>query len=410
MTEKGLKLSAPSSQVKFAAFITAICLLGDMMLYVVLPIHWEQFGLLSLWEVGVLLSINRFVRIPLHPIVNQFYKKFSLKQGFMIGLVLTVLSTIAYGVLKSFWPLLLARVLWGIAWTFLRQGGQLIVVEAAMKTGDAGRLSGLYNGLSRSGALVGMLVGGACIDLIGVEWISLIFGIVALICIPLLITSNFGYSVNYDEMAHSSNDAHHLKKKQVFIYLLISTFFITFIFQGVLKSTLGLWVDERDFTTLLLLGALGPAALTAVLLTFSWGMEPLISPLVGKWRDRSRAKERWLITGLGLAAVFYAIVPLSLPVSTWIMVIIILLILSTLITMLLDATMAEYAVTAKTSKHKVISNYLMVSDLGAAAGPMLGFMIIEMAGASMVAWGAAGLILTVALILGKVERSSNASK
>ena len=40
----------------------ALALLGDALLYVVLPIHAAAFGVTLAW-VGVLLSANRFVRI-----------------------------------------------------------------------------------------------------------------------------------------------------------------------------------------------------------------------------------------------------------------------------------------------------------------------------------------------------------
>ena len=32
------------------ALITAACLIGDSMLYIVLPTHWKEVGLFSLWE------------------------------------------------------------------------------------------------------------------------------------------------------------------------------------------------------------------------------------------------------------------------------------------------------------------------------------------------------------------------
>ena len=41
-------------QVIIFALITAACVAGDSMLYVVLPVHWKSAGLSSLWEVGLL--------------------------------------------------------------------------------------------------------------------------------------------------------------------------------------------------------------------------------------------------------------------------------------------------------------------------------------------------------------------
>lgn len=39
--------------VTVIAIVTALCLLGDSMLYIVLPIYWKEAGLTALWEVGL---------------------------------------------------------------------------------------------------------------------------------------------------------------------------------------------------------------------------------------------------------------------------------------------------------------------------------------------------------------------
>ncbi|MFD1130552.1 hypothetical protein ACFQ3J_20610 [Paenibacillus provencensis] len=50
------------NNLRIIAIITAICLFGDAMLYAVLPVYSKDFGLTALWQVGLLLSINRFIR------------------------------------------------------------------------------------------------------------------------------------------------------------------------------------------------------------------------------------------------------------------------------------------------------------------------------------------------------------
>lgn len=59
-----------SRQVVVLSLITAACLIGDSMLYIVLPVHFAEAGLASLWEVGIILSVNRLVRLPLNPAVG----------------------------------------------------------------------------------------------------------------------------------------------------------------------------------------------------------------------------------------------------------------------------------------------------------------------------------------------------
>lgn len=73
------------------ALITAACLIGDSMLYVVLPTHWNDMGLSSLWQIGVILSVNRLVRLPLNPLVSYFYRKLSARNGILISLFLQLL-------------------------------------------------------------------------------------------------------------------------------------------------------------------------------------------------------------------------------------------------------------------------------------------------------------------------------
>lgn len=78
------------------AFITA-SLLGDSMLYIALPIHWKDVGLLSLVEVGILLSANRFIRLPLNPVISWLYSKMSIRTGLIVALLIAGSTTILYG-------------------------------------------------------------------------------------------------------------------------------------------------------------------------------------------------------------------------------------------------------------------------------------------------------------------------
>lgn len=102
------------------ALITAIAVLGDSMLFIVLPLYYEEFGLTSLWQVGVLLSVNRFIRLPINPLIGWFYTKFQLRTGVFIALGLTILTTLSYGFIKEFIILIFMRILWGVAWSLLR--------------------------------------------------------------------------------------------------------------------------------------------------------------------------------------------------------------------------------------------------------------------------------------------------
>ena len=85
-----------SRQVIVISLITAACLIGDSMLYIVLPICFAQAGLSSLWEVGIILSVNRLVRLPLNPIVGWLYRHISDRTGIFIATVLATITTFSY--------------------------------------------------------------------------------------------------------------------------------------------------------------------------------------------------------------------------------------------------------------------------------------------------------------------------
>ncbi len=167
------------------ALITAIAVLGDSMLFIVLPLYYEEFGLTSLWQVGVLLSVNRFIRLPINPLIGWFYTKFQLRTGVFIALGLTILTTLSYGFIKEFVILIFMRILWGVAWSLLRLGGMLTVVNVAGNH-NRGNLIGLYNGLWGLGGLGGMLFGGLFVELWSITGIVVLFASLSVAMIPIV--------------------------------------------------------------------------------------------------------------------------------------------------------------------------------------------------------------------------------
>src|SRR5690625_7185484 len=84
-------------RVTVIALITAACILGDAMLFIVLPIYWESFGLTSLWQVGVLLSANRLIRLPINPLVGWFSRHLYKRSGGTIAFLFACILTLSYG-------------------------------------------------------------------------------------------------------------------------------------------------------------------------------------------------------------------------------------------------------------------------------------------------------------------------
>ncbi|WP_153562335.1 MFS transporter, partial [Pseudomonas aeruginosa] len=196
---------APGSlrPVVIVALVTALCLAGDSMLYIALPIYWHEVGLEALWQVGVLLSINRLIRLPFNPLIGRLYKHLALKTGLLLAVVIGVLSTAGYGLASGFLAWVLLRGLWGIGWSFFRIGGLSAVVYCAADH-QRGRAMGLYNGLYRLGSLVGMLLGGLLVPVLGLPALALSFAFLALLGLPLLAK---GFDLPENPAGHARTSA-----------------------------------------------------------------------------------------------------------------------------------------------------------------------------------------------------------
>ena len=93
----------------------AVCLslFGDLTLYTVLVTQLDELNL-TLADVGIMLSVNRLIRIPGNPVIGLFVDHLGRRGIFIFGMVLGVLSTASYGLVRGFWPFLGGRLVWGI--------------------------------------------------------------------------------------------------------------------------------------------------------------------------------------------------------------------------------------------------------------------------------------------------------
>jgi MFS family permease len=81
-------------------------------------------------------------------------------------MVLALLSTTGYGLVRGFWPFLVTRLAWGVAWMLINVGGLAMVVDVSTRA-DRGRWMGVYNTWLVAGMALGPLVGGLLADTVG---------------------------------------------------------------------------------------------------------------------------------------------------------------------------------------------------------------------------------------------------
>lgn len=385
---------SPKTQVIGMALLTAVAVMGDAMLFIVLPLYWEEFGLTALWQIGVLLSVNRFVRLPLNPIVGWFYRHVQLRTGVIIALGLATLTTMSYGIIHEFWILFLMRSLWGVAWSLLRLGGYLTVIEAADNS-NRGRFVGLYNGLWGIGSLVGMLAGGILVDYTSVLFVTSTFASLSLMAIPLIWLLVPVKAANQIEHQQIHGGTSWFTTRIALV--LTTSLAMGFIVFGLFSSTLSSLI-ERSY---LAVGSaaqltIGAATLAGIIQAVRWSWDPFVAPWIGKCLDRSASPIRLLLIPLFIGSILLFLLGY---VQSMLPLLVILLLFQFTSTFFVTATdTLATGVASQSHRVKVMTVHTVAVDLGAALGPLVSYYLLGFYPISMVYFLAASLLILLAFI------------
>ena len=151
---------------------TTAVIMGDSLIYIVLPASIADFGLddsfgvsAAVW-IGLALSINRLIRLVGNSIAAESFRRFGFKAPFVTAVLVGGLTTLVYAFSRGAALLLLARALWGLSYSHLRLGAYL----AAFEIGDSrsrGRLLGFFTAGQRAGSFIAVTAGAALADAAG---------------------------------------------------------------------------------------------------------------------------------------------------------------------------------------------------------------------------------------------------
>lgn len=374
------------------ALVMAVCLLGNEMLFIVLPLYWKFFGLTALWQVGVLLSVNRFIRIVINSLIAWFYRKVNTRMGILLAVVLAVISTFSYGYLKGIWLLLIARCLWGFSWSLFRLGGYLTIITYSTEK-TRGEYVGLFNGLWGLGTLIGMLFGGILAEQIGIQSVTTVFSIIGACSIPFVLkyipkTKDKEEQMNEEKKKHQS-----IWKNERIVLSLATGIIIYFVIFGVFNSTLSNLIGMQIKENLLVFGlSLGAASLAGIFQAIRTGWEPFLAPLLGKWSDQKYERSKVLIFTLLMASVCFFILPLRFSTILFIFFIFVFQLAITLLVTMSDSIATDVA--TGQSQMTVLSLYTLSSDIGAAFGALIAFVMMDFLGISWLYW-ITGLLLLI---------------
>jgi DHA1 family inner membrane transport protein len=138
-----------------AALTLALCLPADTVLYLILPLYPDAFGI-TIEQAGMLLAANRLVRILGYGYVVRFYARRGDRPICMLAAGMASLCALGYATLTGFWPLLLLRLGWGLSFAALNLSTQ--VLSTADPNGAA-RRAGRSRAVIAIGPAVGLTLG-----------------------------------------------------------------------------------------------------------------------------------------------------------------------------------------------------------------------------------------------------------
>jgi MFS family permease len=331
---------------------TAFSLLGDQALYAVLPVYYESLGITAL-QVGVLLSANRWIRLVTNDWAHRLGQGSAQKWFFLLAFALGVVTTAAYTLYSTFSILLVMRLAWGLAWSFIRHlGVQAILNDVPDER--TGWTMGMYNGISRAGSVAGLLGGALLVDIFGFVNGILCLALFSLVSLPLAWAGHQGYRLL--ESQHSGDAPW---------TLLVAGFAVGIVGPGFVMSTLGAVLVDYISDD----GMLSAATLTGGVLAVRYVMDSGAAPWLGSLTDTfgiRRAGISYFAVG-GLALLLSV---MDLPLFVFIAAILTFFVCGT-------GLQAGLAGRAGRLGSGAFARYVTAGDLGAATGPLLGWWIVD---------------------------------
>lgn len=382
----------------------ALSLTGDLTIYAVLANQTEVLGI-SLAVVGILLGVNRLIRIPGNLLAGAVNDRTGPGLGrrplFLLGLFLGILATLSYGFVYGFWPLLAARLLWGTAWSLINVTGYTMVLDGSTPE-DRGRMMGFYQMAFMLGLAISPLLGGMLTDAVGFRLavricagVSAIGFVVALFAVPetrppqaetlqgpgtVLWRQRLGMWANIWRQARRSGllgsirQALGLADRRILLASAIYSVTL-FVGSGVMMSTIALYLGQRWGANISINGvAIGVATLAGMLLAMRAFAGMFAGPLAGTLSDRLR--NRWPVVRAGILLGVAGFVTLALLLQVWAVpagVALVALSAGALATVL-AALVGDLA--RADQKGRTIGGLATAGDIGSTAGPFVAYALL----------------------------------
>lgn len=166
-----------------SASVLSIVLMGDALIYVVLPVSADVFGISLVW-VGVLLSANRFVRIVTYGAIAHATVTYGIRLATITACIGGAASTVMYWLFDGGWLLLFARLLWGLSFAALTLTSLAYAVADRRR---AGTRVGLSRAIQQFGPVFALTAGAWLAGQFGPKMAFLYLGLGSFIALPFAL-------------------------------------------------------------------------------------------------------------------------------------------------------------------------------------------------------------------------------
>jgi len=153
---------------------------ADVLLYVLLPLHHETFGV-SLAEAGLLLAANRLVRIAGYGRVARLYARRGPRVACVLAASAAAVAALGYAVLSGVWALLVARLVWGLCFAAFNIAAQALPTA---ELAGASRRSGRARSVTSLCLVTGLIVGTIVAEAAGPRAPFFVLALAALAAVP----------------------------------------------------------------------------------------------------------------------------------------------------------------------------------------------------------------------------------
>lgn len=390
------RVSSGSRDVALVVFPLAAVILGDSLIYVVLPVSIAEFGITdtfgfsqAFW-IGLALSANRFIRLASNSFAARTYRSLGFRGPFIAATLLGASTTLVYGFSRGVLVLLVARALWGIAYSHLRLAVYIVTFEVG-RSGNRGKLLGLFNSGQRVGSFAAVTLGALLFDLTtrGVAFsvlaaIGLVGVLVAIRAPAFKIAQSPARNATLQPPVpeHRArvwdtlvSGAAHASARARWRMLSISVlrFSTAFAANGLVISTMSPYLAELFAEDATVFGiTVSVITLAGVLVGVRWFTNLALGVPLGHLSDVI-GRRRTVIGGIALMLGALALVGLAPSPESVVLALPVLFISGAALETALDVSMGEVA--PPRIRASAMARYATWLDLGAATGPIVGFLV-----------------------------------